>query len=109
MANRFRAWSRATRLGASATELPEVAEELVEDLRQGRLTLEIRQSMLLQAQERLGRRVFTGILLGGTIVGASILLATDHALLGGAMLAGAVGWGFLHSIALALSRGRPQR
>jgi ubiquinone biosynthesis protein len=99
----------ATRIGATATELPAVAEEILEDLRKGRLTLEVRQATLLHAQERLGRRVFTGMLLGGTVIGASILLSTDHVLLGWTMLAGAAAWGFLHSVALALGRNRPPK
>jgi hypothetical protein len=64
---------------------------------------------MMHAQERLGRRVFTGILLAGTVIGASILLSTDHILLGAAMLGGASIWGFLHSVALALGKNRPPK
>jgi ubiquinone biosynthesis protein len=99
----------ASRLGNTAAELPAVAEEVLEDLRRGRLTLEIGQSTLLHAQERLGRRLFTSILLSGTVVGASILLSRDHVLIGGGMLAGAAIWAFMHSVALALGRNRPTK
>lgn len=98
-----------SRLGATAADLPAVAEDVIEDLRQGRLTLEIRQPNLQHAQDRLGRRIFTGLLLGSTVVAAAILLGAGHMLLGWAMLAGAAGWGLMHSIAMALSKNRPQR
>ena len=99
----------ATRLGATAADLPAVAEDILEDLRQGRLTLEVRQPSLQQSQERLGRRVFTGLVLGSTVISSAILLSFDRTLLGWGMLIGAASWGFLHSVALALAKDRPRR
>jgi ubiquinone biosynthesis protein len=96
----------ATRLGSTAADLPAVAEDVLEDLRQGRLTLEVRQPNLQQAHERLGRRVFTGLVLGSTLISASILLTAGYTLIGAVMLAAATGWGLLHSVSMALTRGR---
>jgi ubiquinone biosynthesis protein len=99
----------ASRIGSTATELPAVAEDILEDLRHGRLTLEVGQRSLLHAQERLGRRLFASILLAGMVIGGSILLSTDHVLAGAGMLGIAAIWGFLHSIALAIGRNRPPK
>jgi ubiquinone biosynthesis protein len=97
----------AARLGSTATELPGLADDLLEDLRRGRLTLEVRQTSLLHAHERLGRRIFTGLLLGSTVIAAAVLLATRHTLPGWLMLGGAATWGLLHSAAMALGKNRP--
>jgi ubiquinone biosynthesis protein len=99
----------ATRLGSTATELPALAEDIIEDLRQGRLTVEVRQTNLVQAQERLGRRIFTGAILSSSVLGASILVATNHLWFGGTMLAIAAAWGLLHQIMLALGKTRRSR
>jgi ubiquinone biosynthesis protein len=99
----------ASRLGSTASELPALADDILEDLRQGRLTLEVRQESLQHAQDRLGRRVFTGLVLSATIIGASLLVAMGHALAGWAMLTAAAGWGVLHTIAMALSKNTPRR
>lgn len=99
----------ATRLGSSATELPALAEDIIEDLRQGRLTVEVRQTTFEHAQDRLGRRVFSGAVVASSVLGASILIATNHELFGVAMLAAGAGWGLLHQVGLALGRGRPGR
>ena len=99
----------ATRLGATAAELPDVAQEILEELRQGRLTLEVRQPSAELGADRLGRRVFTAVVIGALIVGAAVLLASGQAVVGWAMLAVAAGWGFLHSVSMALTRNRPPR
>jgi ubiquinone biosynthesis protein len=96
----------ATRLGSTAADLPAVAEDVLDDLRQGRLTLEIRQPTVQQAQERLGRRIFTGLVLGSTLISGAILLSSEHSLIGLGMLVAAAAWGLLHSVSMALSKNR---
>jgi ubiquinone biosynthesis protein len=98
--------SLATRLGSTAADLPAVAEDVLEDLRRGRLMLEVRQPSLQESQERLGRRVFTGLVLGSTLISAAILMTAGQKVLGLVMLIVAGGWGFVHSIAMALGRHR---
>lgn len=99
----------ATRIGATAADLPGVAQEILEELRQGRLTLEVRQPSSEQGTERLGRRVFTAIVIAALIVAAAVLLGSGQAVVGWGMLAVAAGWGFLHSVSMALTRNRPPR
>jgi ubiquinone biosynthesis protein len=96
----------ATRLGSTASELPALADDILEDLRQGRLTLEVRQPAVLHAQDRLGRRIFTGLVLSATVISGSWLLGSGYPIVGGAMLAGAAGWGLLHTVSMALTRNR---
>jgi ubiquinone biosynthesis protein len=96
----------ATRFGSTAADLPSIAEDVLEDLRRGRLTLEIRQPSLQLAQDRLGRRVFTGLILGAAVIASAILFSAGHMLIGWGMLIAAAGWGVLHSIAMALGRNR---
>jgi ubiquinone biosynthesis protein len=99
----------ASRFGSTAADLPGVAEDILEDLRQGRLTLEVRQPTLQQASERLGRRVFTGLMLAAGVIGAAVLYAADHAIAAALTLAGVGLWGFFHSVAMALTRNRPPK
>ncbi len=99
----------ASRFGSTAADLPGVAEDILEDLRQGRLTLEVRQPTLHQASERLGRRVFTGIMLASGVVAASVLFATAHPIAAAVTLTGVAAWGFFHTVAMALTRNRPPK
>jgi ubiquinone biosynthesis protein len=99
----------ASRMGTMASEMPALADDILEDLRQGRLTLEVRQVSLQHAQDRLGRRVFTGLVVSATVIGGAMLLATDHVLPGLLMLAAAGGWAFLHTVAMAIGKNSPPR
>lgn len=97
----------ASRMGSTASTLPALADDILEDLRHGRLTMEVRQPALQHAQDRLGRRIFNGLLLSAMVLSGSILITADHLLVGGAMIVGAVGWASIHTIAMALSKYRP--
>ena len=96
----------ASRFGSTAADLPGVAEDILEDLRQGRLTLEIRQPSLEHASERLGRRLFNGLLLAASVVAFAILFASGYHVLAWLALAGGAAWGFFHTIAMALTKTR---
>jgi ubiquinone biosynthesis protein len=99
----------ASRFGSTAADLPAVAEDILEDLRQGRLTLELRQPTLQHASERLGRRLFTGLLLAAGVVASAVLYAADRAIAAGAVLSAVCLWGFFHSVAMALTRNSPPK
>jgi ubiquinone biosynthesis protein len=96
----------ASRFGATAADLPGVAEDILEDLRQGRLTLEIRQPSLEHASERLGRRLFNGLLLAASVIAFAILFAAGYRVLAWIAIAGGAAWGTLHAIAMALTKTR---
>lgn len=95
----------ATRFAKAAADYPARIDEILEDLRQGRLSLDVRQPTQLQAQERLGRRVFSGFLVAALIVSGTLLF-DSHPWVSGGMLALAASWTFFSGVALAFGRGR---
>jgi ubiquinone biosynthesis protein len=97
------------RFSASASELPGLAEEILEDLRRGRLTLEVKQSSMQHAYERLGRRIFASTLLSASLITGGILVSHGQAPLGWGLLGGAAFLGSLNALALALGKYRPPR
>ncbi|MDH5675142.1 MAG: AarF/ABC1/UbiB kinase family protein [Myxococcales bacterium] len=99
----------ATRFRSAASELPARADEILEDLRQGRLSMEVKQPSVQYANERLGRRIFAGLVLAGALVSAAILVGLDKPHFAWPVLGAAALWGFLHAAAMALGKNRPPR
>jgi len=97
------------RFSASASELPGLADELLEDLRRGRLAVEIKQTTAQHAYERLGKRIFGATLLGASLITAGILFASQRDPLAWGLLALASALSSLQAIALALGKRRPPR
>jgi ubiquinone biosynthesis protein len=97
----------ATRFANAATEFPARADDILEDLRQGRMSIDVRQTSLMRATERLGRRIYSGLIVASLIVTGGLLLAHGHPGYGNAMLAIAGAWTLIVAITLTLSRGRP--
>lgn len=78
----------ARQLGTVATSLPSQVHTILEDLRNGRLEVVTRDPPLARATERLGRRIFTGIVVAMLIAAGTALLVVDrHATTAFAMLA----------------------
>lgn len=69
---------RIERLGGAGYKVPQQVEEVLDDLRFGRLQIQSADKAKTVALERLGRRLLTSVLAGAEILGASLLLATDH-------------------------------
>ncbi len=99
----------ATRLGSAAQDFPAGAADILEDMRQGRLSMEVRQPNVSYANERLGRRIFAGLGMGSMVIAAAILIATEHDYIGWTMLGATALWGFIHNAAMALSKNTPPR
>jgi ubiquinone biosynthesis protein len=95
----------ASRFASAASDFPGRADDILEDLRQGRMSVVTRQPSLLHASERLGRRLFHGLFASALALGGSILLATDHVTHGALMLGAAFGWVVLSFVLLAFGRG----
>jgi ubiquinone biosynthesis protein len=94
----------AARFANAASEFPGRADDILEDLRHGRMSIEVRQPNLTRAAERFGRRLFHGLLAGSLTLGGSVLLAHDHRLEGALMLGGAAAWVLFSGVVLALGR-----
>lgn len=67
------------RLGGAGYKVPQQLEEVLDDLRLGRLTVQTESRHAVSATEHLGRRVLTGLLVCGQLVAAALLLPTPAA------------------------------
>jgi ubiquinone biosynthesis protein len=94
----------ASRLGSASTDLPLHAQEVLDDLRQGSFQLNIQEKNHGQAMDYLGRRIFSGFVIGALFLGGLQLLAAEQFLVGGITLAIGCGWLSAHSGAVWLSR-----
>jgi len=86
----------ATRIGGAATDLPVQLQEVMEDVRQGRLILRTRDAETDPAFDRLGRRLYSGMVVGSLLLGSAVLLAQGAYVMGVSFIAGAVTWGGGH-------------
>jgi len=84
------------RIGTAASEVPLQVEEILEDLRKGSFSVRTHQTQLEQAADRLGRRTFSGLVVGSSIVAGAILLAAENYWLGGAALVSGGAYALLH-------------
>jgi ubiquinone biosynthesis protein len=67
-----------TRLGATASDLPNQVRDILEDLRAGRLQLRTRDPGMARASDRLGRRVFASVTTASLIGAGTALLAVGR-------------------------------
>ena len=97
-----------TRLSGAASDLPVLSQEILDDLRKGRLEVVTREPMLPVSIDVLGRRVYSGMVVMGLLIASGILLAADSYLLGGLAVVAAFSWGTLHTT-WAMWLGRKRR
>jgi ubiquinone biosynthesis protein len=98
----------ATRFANAASEFPARAEDILEDLRHGRMSIEVRQSSLMRATERLGRRIFSGLVIASLIATGGLLVANGVHAYGSVLLGIAALWTMVLGIAMTWSRDRPE-
>ncbi len=99
-----------TRISAAATDLPIQTQEVLDDLRKGRLEVRTREPMLPISVDVLGRRVYSGLVVGGLLIASGILFGGESYWLGGLFVAAALGWGALHTTwAMWLGRRRRKK
>ena len=85
------------RLGAAASEMPLQLEEILEDLRKGAFSIRTQQTQLESAADRLGRRTFSGFVVGSLIIAGAILLSQESYWLGGIAVGAGAFYGALHT------------
>ncbi len=99
-----------TKISGAATDLPLLSQEILDDLRKGRLEVRFREPMLPSSVDVLGRRVYSGLVVMGLLIASGVLLASESYLIGGVFTFAALGWGTLHTTwAMWLSRKRRGR
>lgn len=80
-------WRGLGRLSGAAKELPSQVQEILEDLRLGRLSLRTTDPDLPAVVDRLGRRILTGLVVAATIASGAWLASHErHGDLGIALL-----------------------
>jgi ubiquinone biosynthesis protein len=95
------------RLGGAASEMPLQIEEILEDLRKGAFSVRTQQTQLESAADRLGRRAFSGLVVGSLIIAGAILLSQESYLLGGLTAGAGAFYALLHSARVWLL-GKPE-
>jgi ubiquinone biosynthesis protein len=82
------AWRGLEKLSSAAYDLPQLSREILEDLRLGRLQVKVANHELGPAADRLGRRVFSGLVVTGFVTAGSMLVAHEKSLVVGYVLIG---------------------
>jgi len=95
------------RLGGAASEMPLQVEEILDDLRTGAFSVRAHQTQLEPAADRLGRRTFSGLVVGASIIAAAILLSRESYWLGGLTAGAGAIYAFGHTARLWLM-GKPR-
>jgi len=78
---------RMEKMSGATSQLPEQLQEVLEDLRLGRLALRITDSEARQASDRLGRRIFSALIASACLLSGALLLVRGEALLGKGLIA----------------------
>jgi ubiquinone biosynthesis protein len=85
------------RLSAATSEMPMQLEEILEDLRSGAFTVRTQQVQLESAADRLGRRAFSGLVVGSLFIAGAILLSQGSYWLGGLAAGAGAFYATLHA------------
>jgi ubiquinone biosynthesis protein len=91
-------------MSGAAYDMPQQLREVLEDLRLGRLQLKTSDLEAPRSQDRLGRRIFAGLLIAGLVIGSSDLLTHPAQALVGYLMLGAAGLVLLVHLAGDLRR-----
>jgi ubiquinone biosynthesis protein len=78
---------RLERLSGATYNLPRQLEEVLDDLRLGRLTLRTIDPGAHAAADRTGRRIFAGLFASSLVLSGAWLVAAEHERVGAALLA----------------------
>jgi len=86
-----------SRLGGAAADLPLQISEMLDDLRRGDVTIGVSDRDLPRALDRLGRRVFSGLVVSVCLLAGAYLVAQNHTVLGTGMLTVGTLWAVWHT------------
>jgi ubiquinone biosynthesis protein len=97
------------RLSGAAADMPMQVQEILEDLRKGAFRLGVQEQELRDAADRLGRRIFSGIVVGSLLFGAALLASREQWVLSGVAVGLSMAWGAGHSTLVMILNRRARR
>lgn len=97
-----------TRMSHAASELPLQTREILDDLREGKLEIKSRDLGMAMYTDLLGRRLYSGLVVGALLLGSAILVSAKEYYVGVFFFLMAASWGFFH-VVLALLKARQPR
>jgi ubiquinone biosynthesis protein len=83
---------RLERLSGATYNVPQQLQEVLADVRMGRLTLRTEDLQASRSADRIGRHLFSALIISALLVAGAWLLASSHDWIGYALLAVAVLW-----------------
>ncbi len=97
-----------SRISAAATDFPLQAQEILEDLRKGRLELRVKNDVQAATLDIVGRRIYSGLIVSALIGSSALLVAAGWPMVGLLFFVMALAWGGGHVI-LAAWMGRKKK
>jgi ubiquinone biosynthesis protein len=93
-------WRGLERLSAAAYDLPQQTREIMDDLRMGRLTIHTEDLNSVSTVDRLGRRIFAGLVVAAFVVSGAWLIGQTgvQVYIGAAMIGFGLCWMFWHVV-----------
>jgi ubiquinone biosynthesis protein len=93
-------WRGLERLSAAAYDLPQQLREVMDDLRMGRLTVRTQDTAGSRVLDRLGRRVFSGLVVCTFVLAGVWLFAQGgtNRIVGGGLVLFGLSWMFWHVV-----------
>ncbi len=88
---------RLEKLSGATYNMPQQLQEVLDDLRLGRLSVQTVDPTLHRAADRLGRRIFAALVGGAWLIAGAWLASSGRDLFGGILLAVAVAWLMFHA------------
>jgi ubiquinone biosynthesis protein len=102
-------WRGVEQLSRAGYDLPMQLREVLDDLRLGRLSLRTADPAMPRVFDRMGRRVFSSIVIGTLLLSGALLINGQHEIVGGVLLASAIIGLIAHWIGDALRTRRKPR
>jgi ubiquinone biosynthesis protein len=99
---------RVERLGQATSNLPQQLQDVLEDIRMGRLQVRTDSPESWRATDRLGRRIMAGLLVSSSSIGAALLFVNGREILAGSLLGFGSLWLTGHVLAGAFRAMRNQ-
>ena len=93
-------WRGLERLSSAAYDLPQQTREIMDDLRLGRLVLQTQDVESAPVVDRLGRRIFAGLVVASFVMSGAWLIGKggDYIYAGAVLIAFGFAWLFWHVV-----------